>query len=312
MGAVRAKYVISLASDEDRRGRFFAQPESAGFEIIDAVDLRGAGEDRVREHFDVDRFVDRYRRRPAAAEAGCSLSHLAFLKRVAADGRLGDDDLALVCEDDATFTPGYSQDFDHLAQGSFDILVLCFVRSAEHWMPRVPISPRVLPMPSGASKGTLWPNAGIGTVGYLVRKSAAKRLLRILGDDRPSWVADDYVFWRDQGARVWSTRPILIADDPDADSSIQDERGPLVNAIDQEALNSRPVRYVQFWHDRKGRKSLWFAIERVREALPWAIRVSPPVVGVTHAVDDFVNGQAPYEPALQRVLAVGRGLLKRD
>lgn len=311
MGTVRARYVISLKSDVQRRNRFFTQADSEGFETIDAVDLRGADESRVREVFDVDRFVQRYHRKPAASEAGCTLSHLAFLQRVAANDALAEEDFALVCEDDALFTDRYRLDLDQVADGAFDIMVLCYVRSATGWMGRVPIAPRGKPLPSGARVGTLWPNAGIGTVGYLVRKSSARALVDRLGGSAASWLADDYVFWRDTGARVWSARPILIEDDPCADSSIQAERGPLIDALDQEALKAHPVRYVQFWHDRKGRKRIWFAVERVREDLPWGVRVSRPVVAITGAVDNFVNGQAPYEDAIQQVLAAFRRLLKR-
>lgn len=296
--AVKAFYVISLDTDVARREAFFAQPESRPFQVIPGIDLRDEATD-LDPVFDSDGFVVRYGRPPARAEIGCTLSHLEAIRRVATNSELADSDYGLICEDDARFTENYAGDVPRLTRGQFDILVLCFVRAARNWESRIPISAAVR-LPSGSEAGPVWPNAGIGAAGYLVSKRAARGLLAEIGRDRPSWLADDFVFFRDQGVRVWAARPLLIDDDPLAASSIQDERGPLTHDFEAADRQLQLRRHVEFWHDRRMRKRLWFVTEHLRGRLGWRLRTSGAVKRAAREMDDLANALSPLEAFLRR------------
>jgi glycosyl transferase family 25 len=116
-------YVISLPGSEDRRAVMRAQLNALGlpFRIFDAVDGRKLEFSRLEEM--APRNGTKYSGLLTSAEIGCAISHLAVIRQIAE----GNDEYAIVLEDDVSITP----DFPKFAQEEylrsllrFDILQL--------------------------------------------------------------------------------------------------------------------------------------------------------------------------------------------
>lgn len=278
--------LVTLPEDTQRRAGFAQQRFAVQAQVAAAADLRTAGPVELATAFDVPAFRRRYGRDPAPAEAGCAVSHHRVWADVAADPALHSDDLVLVCEDDARFLVDPAPLLSRLVPGAFDVLLLGHNRETEAALDWLPIDARRAVGEYGA--GPVWPNAELSTMAYLLRVDAARAFVA-RGPDRPGWVADDTVVWRDAGLRVWALRPAIVIDDPAAASTVQAGRALAGSA----AIPGGVPRHRQFWHRRARRQRWWFRAERVRGALGLSARTSRPVRLVARLGDDLANAVAP-------------------
>lgn len=94
-------YVVSLLDQKDRRRLVVdeAKKYDLGFEFFDAVNGKHLGQDVLDAHFDAVRNERYFKRTLSKGEIACYLSHLELWKWIAQ----GDDDYALILEDDFEF-----------------------------------------------------------------------------------------------------------------------------------------------------------------------------------------------------------------
>ncbi|MCL6423231.1 hypothetical protein Bequi_07505 [Brachybacterium sp. JHP9] len=99
---VADEVVIALAGSP-RLHQFFANPQTQGFRVHEALDGRKGGGDDL---FDREAFAQRYGRPPAGGEVGAAISHMRVLREFA-EAPGPDDDVLVVAEDDTLPTPDY-------------------------------------------------------------------------------------------------------------------------------------------------------------------------------------------------------------
>lgn len=108
------KYLISLAKDSERRTLFFSQPNTADFYLFDAINTMQLEKAALRVRFDFEAFQAHYGRAVTKGEIGCTLSHLGVYQLIVDDETIGEDEYALVCEDDCLFAPNFQITLDAL------------------------------------------------------------------------------------------------------------------------------------------------------------------------------------------------------
>ena len=199
------KVLISLADSTERRRAFFAQPLATGFDVFDAIDMRGAPAVELRKHLDVDRFRQRYGRDALPGEVGCLASHIAVIAQFA-EAAAAPEERLIVCEDDAELLKG----FDTVNVARFpkrlDLVVLGYGMpfslagmNEDRTIARfIPISPAARRLPAGRRVGLALPNCSMGLVGYSISAQAARRIAAIPRTEI-SWTADDFSVWANHG-----------------------------------------------------------------------------------------------------------------
>ena len=76
-----------------------------------------------------------------------------------------------------------------------------------------------------------------GTVAYLIKKSAALRFLAELETHKPYWLADDFIlFGQDFNLDILVIRPLMVIENPNLVSNLEDLRGSLKNNLFKKLL----------------------------------------------------------------------------
>jgi glycosyl transferase, family 25 len=123
-------YVISLATDAERRARMRTQIERLGlqFQFQDGVDGRAMTENE-REQAAPMR-LRRYWSHLTAGEIGCALSHLAAIQKIAS----GPYPYGAVFEDDVTISPEFPQFFSVVERNPppFDVMWLAHSKKKKY------------------------------------------------------------------------------------------------------------------------------------------------------------------------------------
>lgn len=190
-------WILSLARATDRRRFVDAHFAALGlpFEVLDAVDAQAVDVDRYaspwRSRFEIGRTMSR-------GAIACSLSHLAAYRRMV------DEDVpaALIVEDDVEPTPALADVLAAVAALPPDWQVV----TCHSLFPSA--GPRPLPGPplAGATRVCTYDRMPFGTQCYLVRRSAAERLLAVGLPVRLP--ADELLFRRrPAGLRVYGVEP---------------------------------------------------------------------------------------------------------
>lgn len=225
------KYLISLDRDHERRKLFFSQPDTSDFYLFSAINTMQETEEALEALFDVKSFEQRYGRKATKGEIGCTLSHLAIYQKILADESIKDEDYALVCEDDALFShhfqtkltallPYCDTDFIWIGQSK-----IADFNDGELEL-NYPIGPRFLSQKIVDTEllyGLPYKPYFAGTVAYLVRKQAVKKILSFA--KLPFWLADDYVLFQEEMGLVATTvRPLLVIENPETISNLSQFR----------------------------------------------------------------------------------------
>ena len=195
-------YVINLRRDVERRRlceqRLAAAP-MLDVEFIEAVDGRAISEAERREAFDYERFARRKRCTPTPGEAGCALSHHKVWQRIAD----GDDDVALVLEDDVVITGDFGKYVDWAATH----LGSCNVPRAASFMGHFYYRQK-----EQAAEGVLiaHPLHGYGTYCYFINRPAAAALISL---GKPHYVSDDWDYHKSMGLEVLALLDKSVGED---------------------------------------------------------------------------------------------------
>ena len=187
-------YVINLERSTVRKQYMQQLLSTYGFldiEFIRAIDGRSLSETERRTCFNYRKSLGLYGKELNAGEVGCVLSH-----RKAYETLLSDQDraYALIFEDDISI----SRDLNSLDLSAIDTVMRCD-------------KPRAL-MLSGdycyyGKKEITRLYSAVGAYAYFVNKAAAKTILSI---NPPCYVADDWIFFKRKGLKLFAIRPYLI------------------------------------------------------------------------------------------------------
>lgn len=232
------KYLISLEKDHQRRELFFSQPNTADFEVFFAVNSMEKSEEELHSLFDFTQFQQRYQRSPARGEVGCTLSHIEIYRKILADERVKESDYALICEDDALFC----DDFQAKLEGLLPYCDADFIWIGQSKIADFNDSELEINYPVTSSLlAKKIPNSNLiyslpykpyfaGTVAYLIRKQAVRKLLN--SAKIPFWLADDYIlFQENMGLIAKAVRPLLVIENPKTISNLSQFRAEKYNNL---------------------------------------------------------------------------------
>lgn len=243
------KFLISLAKDIQRRELFFSQPDTADFEVFDAVNMMQMPQQEIESLFDLESFKQHYQRNATKGEVGCTLSHLEVYKRVMQDPNIAEDDYVLVCEDDALLCENFQQHLTALLQqnpnsdiiwlGQSKIakfndieLELNYPTSFNFMLKKIVNSQYYYCYP--------YRNYFAGTVAYLIKKSACISFWQEINQGTSIyWLADDFILFEQKLALdIMAIRPLMVIENPNLASNLE-----LARASVQANLFSKVIKY---------------------------------------------------------------------
>lgn len=233
------KYLISLDKDEQRRALFFAQPDTADFCVFSAINTMQLEWQELAQQFDLAQFEQRYRRKVTKGEIGCTLSHLAVYRLIVEDERVAEDDYALVCEDDALFAANFQQNLTELLKQNNAMPIVLIGQSKiarfndTELEINYPTTFSFLCHKAGAvAYAYPYKSYFAGTVGYLIKKSAARVFLKRLEQGKPFWLADDFLLFETQLTLPNQVvRPLMVIENPQLVSNLEAIRGSQANNL---------------------------------------------------------------------------------
>ncbi|MEQ5821807.1 glycosyltransferase family 25 protein [Halomonas sp. SCS19] len=252
--------VVSLSSEKERRATIKRQLNEKGFEFsfFDAVDLRRSTEESVRTFFRKDE-ISTLTREMTRGEVGCALSHMKLYLEISNCN----SPVALVLEDDADISRVNKENLSYITSmienDQADIVILGYsklsIKDEPFFYQCEPI--RIVNSYLSYTIGKPWANWTCGTVGYLISRKAA---CRIVSDFKSadsalqvSSVADDWSFFEKKyGLNIFHVRPLQVFEDFNGfDSSIEPDR--------REVSGSR-IRYLNFLRLLRGqfRRVAWW------------------------------------------------------
>jgi len=154
-------------------------------------------------------FQLRYNRFPKLGEIGCSISHNLVRKKFV---EKNNKQTLMVLEDDAKIVCTKSELFSVIKffkKSKFDILILGYSKCDDDYEKHLNIINPILPIYK-TNKILIGPRylcTTSGTVGYVIKKKSAKKMLKIFSE---SILADDWDFFSKSGLKIAHTSPMLI------------------------------------------------------------------------------------------------------
>ena len=233
------KYLISLDKDVQRRELFFAQPDTADFVVFSAINTMQKEWDDLAEVFNPTKFEQHYGRNVTKGEIGCTLSHLAVYRQIVEDQNVMENDYALVCEDDALFNSNLSPKTIALLteKCDADIVLIGQSKIAEFDDVELEIN---YPTTFSFLRQTVgdvtvdypYKSYFAGTVAYLIKKSAARAFLKQLEQEKPFWLADDFLLFETKfQINNNVVRPLVAIENPQLVSNLEAIRGSKSNNL---------------------------------------------------------------------------------
>lgn len=244
------KYVVSLEKDHQRRELFFSQPDTADFEVFNAINTMVLEDEILQHRFDFSQFKQRYQRNVTKGEIGCTMSHLAIYQQIAEDPTIHQNDYVLICEDDALFAANFQQNLTALCQEitakhvNAD-MILVGQSKIPHFNDRelqinYPTTFKRWQKPignTGYCYAYPYKNYFAGTVAYLIKKSAVTPILNALNQGKPFWLADDFILYEQQfKLDILVVRPLMVIENPTLTSNLENLRGSLDHRLWQKLL----------------------------------------------------------------------------
>ena len=233
------KYLISLDKDIQRRELFFAQPDTADFAVFSAINTMQKEWEALAEVFNPTKFEQHYGRNVTKGEIGCTLSHLAVYRQIVEDQNVTENDYALVSEDDALFNSNLSPKTIALLteKCDADIVLIGQSKIAEFDDVELEIN---YPTTFSFLRQTVgdvtvsypYKSYFAGTVAYLIKKSAARAFLKQLEQEKPFWLADDFLLFETQfQINNNVVRPLVAIENPQLVSNLEAIRGSKSNNL---------------------------------------------------------------------------------
>lgn len=207
--------IISLPDAVDRREKMQRRLAPLGLEgeIIEAVDGRTGLAPAYEAQLDRAAAATHFHRELTDAEFACTFSHRQVYRHILEQDLEG----AVVLEDDAVPQPGFDRFMNEEGYRFADLILLDHLGALY-----LPWSKVHRPTPTTRARKMI--NVPTLTTGYSVSAHAARKMLnaRPKVDRTADWPVDI----RRLGALA--LRPRLVLADPDAGSSIEDERGSAI------------------------------------------------------------------------------------
>ena len=233
------KYLISLDKDVQRRELFFAQPDTADFTVFSAINTMQKEWEELAEVFNPTKFEQHYGRNVTKGEIGCTLSHLAVYRQIVEDQNGTENDYALVCEDDALFIANLSPNTTALLteKCDADIVLIGQSKIAEFNDVELEIN---YPTTFSFLRQTIgdvtvaypYKSYFAATVAYLIKKSTARAFLKQLEQEKPFWLADDFLLFETQfQINNNVVRPLVAIENPQLVSNLEAIRGSKSNNL---------------------------------------------------------------------------------
>lgn len=232
------KYLISLEKDSYRRELFFAQPDTQDFSIFKAINTMATDEIALNNQFNMTLFHTHYGRNVTKGEIGCTLSHLAVYQIIEKDETIARNEYCLICEDDALFNHNFRQNLEQIiAQDNLGDILLVGQSKIRQFNDleleiNYPTTFRFLQKKltqDSLSIGYPYKNYFAGTVAYLIKKSAAERILsEVKKQTKPYWLADDFILFDQQfNMDIKIVRPLMVIENPNIHSNLETIRGSI-------------------------------------------------------------------------------------
>lgn len=233
------KYLISLDKDSQRRELFFSQNDTADFRVFSAINTMQREWDELAEQFDLSKFEQHYGRKVTKGEIGCTLSHLNVYRLIVEDEAVAEEDYALVCEDDALFAPNFQENLTALLAQKTDTPIVLIGQSKIGEFDDVELEinyPTTFSFlchkAGGVNYASPYKSYFAGTVGYLIKKSAAREFLKHLEQAKAFWLADDFLLFETQFAmQNQVVRPLMVIENPQLVSNLEAIRGSQANNL---------------------------------------------------------------------------------
>ncbi|WP_288062457.1 glycosyltransferase family 25 protein [Rodentibacter caecimuris] len=233
------KYLISLDKDEQRRTLFFSQADTADFCVFSAINTMQREWEELAQQFDLAQFERHYGRKVTKGEIGCTLSHLAVYRLIVEDESVAEDDYALVCEDDALLAPNFQQNLTALLNqnNAMPIVLIGQSKIAQFNDTELEINyPTTFSFLCHKADDVVYAypykSYFAGTVGYLIKKSAARAFLKQLEQGKPFWLADDFLLFETRFALSNQVvRPLMVIENPKLVSNLEAIRGSQANNL---------------------------------------------------------------------------------
>ncbi|MCX2960467.1 glycosyltransferase family 25 protein [Rodentibacter heylii] len=233
------KYLISLDKDEQRRTLFFSQADTADFCVFSAINTMQREWEELAQQFDLAQFERHYGRKVTKGEIGCTLSHLAVYRLIVEDESVAEDDYALVCEDDALLAPNFQQNLTALLSqnNAMPIVLIGQSKIAQFNDTELEINyPTTFSFLCHKADDVVYAypykSYFAGTVGYLIKKSAARAFLKQLEQGKPFWLADDFLLFETRFALSNQVvRPLMVIENPKLVSNLEAIRGSQANNL---------------------------------------------------------------------------------
>ncbi len=232
------KFLISLEKDIQRRELFFSQPDTADFNVFNAINTMNLSQSELESRFDFNGFKQAYGREVTKGEIGCTLSHLAVYQKIVDDETVQANDYALVCEDDALLAENFQQNLTALLTENFTADIILVGQSKIPTFDDIelkinyPTTLRFLQKKiatTGYRYAYPYKNYFAGTVAYLIKKSACQKFLDYIEQQQKIfWLADDFIWFEKQlGLDIVVIRPLMVIENPKLASNLADLRAAL-------------------------------------------------------------------------------------
>ena len=215
-------------------------------EFLKAIDGRVLSDEERALRFDYDGSKKVYGRTLNAGEVGCALSHRSVYERVLK----GSEPYALVFEDDIAI----QHDLNLMPLEKIDKTM----RSSR---------PRVLMLSGDFSfyrkRPVIKIYSAVGAYAYLINKAAAKRILSI---NPPCCVADDWLYYKRKGLRLYAVYPYMVdanlnmetlSSDVKQDTWGIDRSQMSLKENIMRALSSFPVRMFKYFDHYQFKTLVW-------------------------------------------------------
>lgn len=234
------KYLISLEKDTYRRELFFSQPDTADFEVFNAINTMVLSESELQQKFNFECFKQTYHRNVTKGEIGCTLSHLAIYQKIVDDQCIAENEYALICEDDVLFAEDFNENLTALLNEKLNADIVLVGQSKilsfndrELWINYPTTFKAFQKRIAQTNYCYAYPyrNYFAGTVAYLIRKSACRVFLEY-AQKNLYWLADDFILFGDKFCLdILVVRPLMAIENPSLTSNLEAIRGSLNNNI---------------------------------------------------------------------------------
>lgn len=232
------KYLISLDKDHHRRELFFSQANTDDFEVFSAFNTMNEDLEALNKRFNLAKFLQTYGREATKGEVGCTLSHLAVYQKIVENTEMKDEEYSLICEDDALFNDDFAENLSLLLKQNINCDILLVGQSKINQFNDIELEinyPTTFSWLKNKIKDCNfsisypYKNYFAGTVAYLIRKDAARKILEMVKRNNLAyWLADDFILFGSAfNLDIKLVRPLMVIENPKLNSNLSTERSAI-------------------------------------------------------------------------------------